>query len=327
MPLAPQYTPAFLEKADLLTATFFEALASVQAPSWWQDISTPQASDKSAEEYGWVGHVPQMRQWTGPRTGDDLKKYNLTITNKLYQASLPFAIPDIRRDKSAQLVARAGELAFRAATFPNELVSTLISNGEAGTSGLAYDGQYFFDVDHNESGTNQTNDLTVTEVPAANVSDPDAPTATEAANIIVQTVSHAMFYTDDQGQPTNQDSTEWVIHVGNSIYAAAFSSALNQLTLPGSVTNPVAGLASMGYRFSVLANPRLSNTADKVYFFRRNAPGARAFILQEEEPITGQALGLESDVAFLENKIVYGVKWTGAAGYGRWQQGILVTLS
>ena len=254
--------------------------------------------------------------------------YTLTIRNRKYEATLPFDIDDLRRDKSGQLQSRAGELAQRAITFPNSLISTLISNGEAGTSGLCYDGQFFFDTDHNESGSNQTNDLTSTEVPSANVSNADNPTPDEAASIIMETVSHMMFYTDDQGEPINQDAQAWDIHVGNAMYAAALRQAIglkNLDTGSGTRDNPVGALN--GWSFRVISNPRLSSTADKLYFLRRDAVGVKSFIMQEELPITPDLLGPDSDEAFKNDRVLYGVKWVGAGGYGRWNHGALVTLS
>ena len=201
MPSGNLYTP-HLDSRDII-ADFYPRLEAAMETIWAPRVSIEIPSDRETEEYNWLGQVPVMREWVGERQEETLNKYSLTIRNFPYEATLPISLADLDRDKTGQLRQRVSDLALRTATHWNELLATFIDNGEAGTSALAYDGQFFFDTDHNESGTNQSNDLTSTEVPAANVADANAPTATEAANITTETVGHMMSLTDDKGEPIN----------------------------------------------------------------------------------------------------------------------------
>src|SRR5439155_26364685 len=117
------------------------------------------------ETYGWLGQVPMMRLWQGGRTEETVNKYTQTIRNFPYEATLAFSVRDLANDKTGLLRSRVSDLAVRTATHWNSLLGTFITNGGGSTSGLAYDGQYFYDSDHNESVTNQTNTLGATEVP------------------------------------------------------------------------------------------------------------------------------------------------------------------
>jgi phage major head subunit gpT-like protein len=322
MPAGNIYTPSHLDSRDLI-ADFYPRLEAQKEMMWAADLAAKIASDSETENYKWLGQVPVMREWIGNRQEQVLNKFSMSLTNKKYELTLPISLDDLRRDKTGQIRVRVADMARRVATWPNTLLSTLITNGEAGTSGLAYDGQFFFDTDHNESGSSQTNDLTSTEIPSANCSSADAPTATEAANILNEVAGYFMSYTDDRGEPINQDTDNITIMVGSHLYRAAFQQAISLQNLASGATNPTFG-GGVGYK--VIFNPRLSNTADKVYFFR-TAPDMRAFILQEELPLQTQLLGAGSDEEFNNDRHVFGVKWIGAAGYGMWQNAIYVAIS
>ena len=318
------YTTDFLDDRNI-KELFFQQLGEVIEPAWWNKLATPVDSDRELEEYKWLGQVPTMREWIGGRQEVNLNKFSLEIRNKRFESTLPLTKNDRRRDKTNQLAVRTGDLAQRAATFPNSLVSTLAQDGEAGNSGLAYDGQFFYDTDHDESGTDQTNDLTNTEVPSADVSDAGAPTATEAANIIVETIGHMKSFTDDQGEPMNQDAMSFIIMVSKSTYWAAFQNALAQNNLASAVTNPVLGLQAVGMNFSVILNTRLT-AANEINVFRTDSR-LLPFILQEEEAVQAQMIGAGSEEEFKNDRWLFGVTWRGNAGYGDWRKAALVKLS
>src|SRR5687768_6436316 len=200
-------TPAGgLDSRDVV-AGFFPAYDFAMESIWAPRITTAELpSDREVEELTWLGSVPIMREWVGGRHEQVLKKYTHSIRISVFESTLAMSVEDLNRDKTGQLRARAASMGTRAATHWDSLVGPLVVAGEAGTAGLGYDGQFYFDTDHNESGANQTNDLTATEVPSANVSDPNVPTPTEAANIIMETTAYMMSWTDDQGEPVNQDA-------------------------------------------------------------------------------------------------------------------------
>jgi hypothetical protein len=199
-----------LDSRDIV-ADFYPRLEASMESIWAPRISLEIPSTREVEELAWLGQVPTMVRWIGGRNEEFLNKYTLSVRNYEYEATLPISVPDLRRDKSGQLRQRVGDLAVRTATHWNKLIGEWVTAGEAGTKGLAYDGQFFFDTDHNESGTNQTNDLTATEVPSANVATTSTLTTTEAAGIITETLAYMMSLTDDRGEPINAQPTEVLI--------------------------------------------------------------------------------------------------------------------
>ncbi len=314
----------FLDSRDIVSG-FFPALEAAQEKMWANQLAMLIPTDRETENYRWLGQVAQMRKWVGGRHEQVLKKYSMQITNEEYESTLALPVPDLRRDKSGLLSIRVADLAGRTATHWNTLLSTLISAGDGGTLGLAYDGQYFFDTDHAESGTNQKNSLGASEVPSSNVSSTTIPTAAEAANIIVETIGYIYGLKDDQGEPINQDAKAFTIMVTTSAHWAAFSKALSLELLDGSTSNPIMALKTKGITIDVIFNPRLSGGA-KVYFFRTDGT-IKPLILQEEVPVNTKLIGAGSEEEFKNNRHLFGVNATRAVGFGAWQGAALVTLS
>lgn len=314
-----------LDSRDLV-ADFYPRLEAAMETIWAPRIASLIPSDRETEELAWLGQVPTMRRWIGARHEEVLKKYALTVTNYEYEATLPISVPDLRRDKTGQIRLRVGELAVRTASHWNSLIGTYITNGEAGVSGLAYDGQYYYDTDHNESGTNQTNDLTATEVPAANVSTTTTLTSTEAADIITQTIAYMMTLTDDRGEPINQQPTEVLIIATKPGHYAGLKTALSLSNLGTGSGNNNPLLAWSEFRVTVRFVPTRVTAADKLYFFF-GGEASSALIRTEEVGVQTQLIGPGSEEEFKNNRHVFGVTATRGVAYGMWQRSALVTLS
>lgn len=321
MPAGNPYTS--LDSADILR--IFHAGLDAGAESLWAPmISIEVPSDRVTENLGWLGQVPQMRQWIGGRKEVPLNKYAMTITNYPYEATLPIPNRDLNNDKTGLLSQRITDLATRTLTHWNVLTGAEVVAGEAGTAGLAYDGQFFFDTDHNESGTNQTNDLTATEVPAADVATTTTLTTTEAANIITQTIAWMMSLTDDQGQPINQNISEVLILCTKVGHYNGLRTAigLNNLGTGSGNNNPL--LAWGDVRVTVKYLPQRLTAADKLYFFFGNpTPSASPFIRTVEQDVRTNF----KDETFDHDRMVFGVDAKRGIGFGTWQMAALLTLS
>ena len=323
MPAGNLYTP-HLDSRDIV-AGFNPAFEGAMENLWFLQISTEVPSDRETEELAWVGQVAQLRRWNGGRHENPLKKYSTTITNYKYEDTMRISNDDLRRDKTGLLRTRVAQMGVRAATHWNILGGTWITNGEAGNSGLAYDGQFFFDTDHNESGSNQTNDLTATEVPAANVSTTTTLTTTEAADIITQTIAYMQSLTDDQGEPINQGSTSVTVictKVGH-YNGLKMAIGLNNLGTGSGNNNPLLAWNDFPVRVQYVPTSRIT-AADKLYFvFGNGGPGGAAMFRTEE--LAPQQYLL--DDTFNTSSQLFGIETNRGVGYGYWQKACLVTLS
>lgn len=305
---------------------FFALLEVYMASNWIEKVGMRFKSDQASETYKWLGMVPALREWIGGRNAKGFRENGITIENKKFEATLEVLVDEIRRDKTGQVMVRIGELVTRAGGHWGSLASTLIANGTGLTSGLCYDGQYFFDTDHSEgdSGT-QKNLLTASEVAALNVAVATAPTPIEAARAILGVIAYMLTYKDDQGEPMNTEANEFLVMTSPTLWQY-LAPAIYNATVNGGETNPAAAIiANSDFKISVVPNPRLSYTTQFVTF--RTDAKTKAIILQEEEGIKISAQAEGSAEEFNNDRHLYGLKALRNVGYGYWQYATHSTLS
>lgn len=305
---------------------FFARLSEETGRSWLDLISMLFDSDQESETYKWLGQVPAMREWISGRNAKAFSTNGITIVNKEFEATLQVLLSELRRDKTGQVQIRIAELAQRALSHWNKLLSTLITNGTGATSGYCYDGQYFFDDDHSEgdSGT-QKNLLTASEVAALDVATATKPTAQEAARAILGVIGYMMGYKDNEGEPMNENAQKFLLMTSPALWQHLAGGVYSQYVGSGE-TNPVANIvAKEGFDISIVANARLSYTT-QFAIFRTDAP-AKPFIRQEEVPLKMSALAEGSDEEFKNKRHLYSVEAIRNVGYGYWQYAAHCTLS
>lgn len=126
-----------------MSAAFASAFAGVQ-PTWNQ-IATQVPSTTAANEYGWLGQFPRMREWLGDRVVKSLSLHSYTIKNKTFEATVGIPRESIEDDQYGIYTPLMAEMGQSAAEHPDELIYSLLLEG---FSTLCYDGQNFFDTDH-----------------------------------------------------------------------------------------------------------------------------------------------------------------------------------
>lgn len=321
---------------ERLELDFFQALGGAMGAGFSSRITTEVDTDSEVEKHGWLGAVAVMREWLGPAIGKELASFKAFLMNKDYESTMHIQKGDLRRDKTGQIRRRITQLGQVAGRQRDILISSLITNGETASGaadsegfrdlgGRCYDNQAFFDTDHDESGTNQTNDLSSTEVPSANVSDTAAPTAAEMEGIITESIGHFYTLTDDQGEPINADSRRFQVQVPNrATYWAAASAAINSLNLTSGETNRLKSLqVDQGFSIDLVMNSRLSSSDNKVRIFVEDDGSVGPFVWQEE--VEAQ---LDENDPGSTTKYVEVITWgTHAAGYALWQKALVVLLS
>ncbi|WCT72061.1 Mu-like prophage major head subunit gpT family protein [Sphingomonas naphthae] len=116
-------------------------------------VATPVPSSTKTNEYGWLGKIPSVREWLGPRVVQNISSGKYEITNRPYELTVGVDRDDIEDDNIGQYTPLFEELGRSVAAHPSELVYALL---KLGSSTICYDGQYFFDTDHpvlDEAGT------------------------------------------------------------------------------------------------------------------------------------------------------------------------------
>jgi phage major head subunit gpT-like protein len=116
-----------------------------QATSLYSRVATVVPSSAKEEKYGWIGKIPSVREWIGPRSVQNLKEHDYAITNKSYELTLGVDRDDIEDDNLGVYAPLFEEMGMSTGAHADELIFNLLKSGFSTT---CYDGQYFFDTDH-----------------------------------------------------------------------------------------------------------------------------------------------------------------------------------
>lgn len=295
---------------------FFLRLEQNVGTAWIGAVSMLFQSNQESETYKWLGMVPQMREWLGGRNAKGFRDNGISIINLEFEATLEVLVKELRRDKTGQVLLRIRELADRTNSHWAKLLSELIINGE---TVVCYDGEFYFDTDHEEGDSgSQSNDITDSIVLKT------VPTAAEMEIAILASVTQILSFKDDQGEPMNEGANSFGIMVPVP-YMAAAMAALRNATIVDSSGSRQNTILSSGFNFDLWVNPRLTWT-DKFATFRTDG-NAKPLIRQEEEAVKIDAIAEGSELEFNDKKHHYGVSATRNVGYGFWQHANLSTFT
>ena len=147
-------------------------------------LSIDSPSDSAKEVYAWLGQVPQLRKWFGPRVAKDLNENTYELINELFETSIRIQKADMRRDKTGGIDRRINQIVTRSSTHWMSLFSTLITANTA-----CYDGQNFFSATHSEVDSGTQDLLTQMGIQAGAVM-----TICELFDLLTPTQWHECYY-------------------------------------------------------------------------------------------------------------------------------------
>lgn len=287
-----------------LRAEFFGAFQGI--PTQFQRLSTRIQSDKDTERYRWLGELPRMRQWVGPRLVKDLFHESYDVENLKYELTIDVDREEIEDEQTNQIRPRVQSMAQAAAEHKDWLIGQLLING--GTTGFnSYDGVTFFNDSHTSGATaSQDNNLT------QNIAAPTAPTVAEMKASLELAIQQLMTFTDTEGKPVNTGLAGMIAIVPPNMMFAA-REALNA-TIIANTSNALMGMAD------VLAWPYLPAASDTWYLTQIGGP-VGPFIFQDR--VAPEFVSIDrSDDSFVLNTDMYryGVRARYRMTYGLWQK-------
>ncbi len=301
---------------------YYRRLEMDTGVAWVDKISNLFGSDQASETYNFLGMPPALREWVGGRQIKSLNANGLTLTNVHYEAGIEIRVKDARRDKTPQINARLAELVERQQSHWATLVSALINAGEA-TAG--YDTKNFFATDHIEglNSTSQSNTISVdiSAIPSESVSTAGTttnPTVGEMQGAINQCVAAMIAFVDDQGEPMNQNASEFIVMVNPGLWPATVS-ATNLITTGAMVQN-VNPNTLPGMTVTPVMNTRITAT-DAIYLFRTDS-AIKPFIRQTEMESQLKAKAEGSEFEFDNDAWQFGIDSWRTAGFGIWQHAV-----
>jgi phage major head subunit gpT-like protein len=307
------------------------AIGEARGLSWINKIAQVVNSDQEIEEYAWLGAPPSLRERIGELLLKRMRENTMAIRNRKYESSMLIPADWLKRDKTGQVQQKIAEQKRLILRHDASNLSTFITNGTGATSGLAYDGQYFFDTDHAEgSSGEQINLLTASQVTALNVGTATDPTPAEVCKAVLGVIGYMMNYKDDRGEITiNDDAAEFLVMTTPALmnaFVPAFGGAVIA-NGTGGIDNPlvVASKVVDGFKVDLAINPRLAYTT-QFAVFRTDAP-AKPLIIQQEGDIEYSVLDENSDHYKKNDELVYITKRSCYWGFGPWQYAAHATMS
>jgi phage major head subunit gpT-like protein len=142
---------AKLENAYITYSTIFD-MALQNTPAIYPEIATVIPDAGPVNQFNWLGDLPVMQAWIGPRVINRLRAEKHTLTTGWYANGLELDYDDIGEDKLGLVRPRIEMLAEMGPKKIDAVTVDFLVNGFAGTLGLTYDGQFLFDTDHTADG-------------------------------------------------------------------------------------------------------------------------------------------------------------------------------
>jgi phage major head subunit gpT-like protein len=292
-----------LEKA--LRTQFMKSFDNGENPADVAPMIMQVPSTSNSEKYGWLGSVPQLREWVDSRNLSGLLDFNYSIPNKHYESTLQVDRDDIEDDQYGGINMRIQDLARRAKTHPRKLFFELVVAGE---TDLCFDGQPFFSASHayEVGGSTQSNIHTGTKAGSI-------PTAAEMTADFELARAKMKKFVDDQGEPFNEGE------LGLMILASPDLEGVLDRVFGASVldnnTNTLRGAAKY------MTTSRLSG-AD--WYIIETTGSLKPFIQQNRQAARFGALEATSEHGFMHKTYKYGIDYRVGMGYGLWQKAIKV---
>lgn len=115
------------------------------SPVFWEKVASLVPATQMEQKYGWLGKIPRVREWIGPRAVQNLMQHDYSIKEKPWELTVAVDRDHIETDNLGIYSTLFQEMGAQTRALPDQLVFQLLLDGFATA---CYDGQYFFDTDH-----------------------------------------------------------------------------------------------------------------------------------------------------------------------------------
>lgn len=108
-------------------------------------ITSRVPSSQKEQKYGWLGKLPDVREWIGDRVVQNISESDYAIKEKKWELTVGVDRDDIETDNLGHYALLFEHMGESTQTKPERLVWDLLASG---FTTPCYDGQNFFDTDH-----------------------------------------------------------------------------------------------------------------------------------------------------------------------------------
>lgn len=140
---------------------FNKSLAETK--SYYRTLAMVVPSTTREQNYGWLGAMPNMREWLGDRIIHQLSVEGYKLRNREFEATVAVKRNDVEDDQYGIYGPMFAKMGADAARHPDKLTLGLLKSG---FTELCYDGQFFFDTDHPVGGAGGMEETTVSNMQA-----------------------------------------------------------------------------------------------------------------------------------------------------------------
>ena len=288
MPITTSDMPSVRALTVGLRAIFEEAYQSRVQESLRSRLATDVRTNSEAEDYAWLGAVPQVREYTDERQVKAITGFSYTIANKVWENTIAVDRAALDHDKYGLIRMRIQDMAAEAARYQDQLVIETLANGFTAT---CYDGLTFFSDSHT-GGDNKT-------------------TSALSATALQDAITAMMNFKDDQNKPMG-------ITPDTLVVPPALQWTARELLESG--VRPEADYSSdnvLKGALKLVVTPYLTD-ADNWYVLSTGR-SVRPLIFQEDAPVEFQAMESDSESGFMRDQFLYGTYARYNVGFGLWQ--------
>lgn len=273
------------------SAAYNKAFSGVK--NTYDKFATTVPSSTTLNSYAWIGQLPQMREWIGERTVQNISAYKYSLENKDFESTISVPRNTIEDDQYGQYAAVFAGYGEAAAKHPNKLCYEALKKG---FSELCYDDKAFFAKDH-PSGRDG-------EVQVSNLSNKkfDSTEYEKAREIL-------MSITGDNGESLGLVPNLLIVSPANE-KAARLVLEADQIN---GTTNVLKGTAEL------IVAPELADKKD-YWFLLCTDQFLKPIIFQErKKPELTALINPDDENVFMRNEFIWGIDSRCNAGYGFWQ--------
>lgn len=285
-------------------------------------ITTSIPTDNITETIASLGTVAAMQEWVGEREEKGFGSQSVNVTAKDWELTVPVAKRLLRLDKTGQanIGSITDQVAQRIAAHPTKRLFDIL-NGTVTATG--YDGETLFSNSHTVGDQALDNKINadISTFPTTVHGTVALPSSGEMVFAIMKGIEAMMAFTDDQGEPVNEDLANFTA-IMPLAYMTSAKIAFGSTLLNEQDINP---LKTEGVNVTPLASPRVS-ASDKIYLFASDQAVA-AFLKVDLEDPNINVLGPESEYFKLNNQALIMADRAYNIGIGRFDKAIEITLT
>ena len=279
-----------------LKTTFFDSFR--EPTTIYQTITIEIPSNKESESYAWLGETNGLKPWKDERVPHSLLENGFSLKNEDYEDTIAVDKNALADEQYGQIKIRVQNMGTVAKQSYDEYLAAKIEAND-----VCYDGQNFFDTDHEEGESGVQSNVYTTGK------------AFSAASLKI--------IMSDMRKFKMSNGKKAKVKPSHVMVPADLEWTAMEVLDPAAIsvtTDP--SKAVMKGKLDIIVNDELAdNGANSVYYvLDLKSRAVKPFIFQNRQSITFEALDDPKNIElFMRKKIYYGVEARFAFGYGDWR--------